>query len=56
MFQRLLDLSRTLPERQLWERINQGMPAEYNRGVRGRGAFHGGRAGPWPGTQVGGMP
>ena len=36
MFQRLLDLSRTIPQRELWERINQGVPAEYKWGVNGR--------------------
>ncbi|EDN71149.1 conserved hypothetical protein [Beggiatoa sp. PS] len=32
MFQRLLDLSRSLSTSAPWERINEGMPIEYNRG------------------------
>lgn len=33
MFQRLYALSRFLPERPTWERLNEGMPPEYDRGL-----------------------
>ncbi|NJO17960.1 MAG: hypothetical protein HC877_20205 [Thioploca sp.] len=31
MFQRLHELSALFPKKELWQRINEGMPAEYNR-------------------------
>jgi CRISPR-associated protein Csh1 len=31
MFQRLYDLSSLFPSQELWQRINEGMPSEYNR-------------------------
>ena len=31
MFQRLHELSALFPEKELWQRLNEGMPAEYNR-------------------------
>ncbi len=33
MFQRLHELSLCLPERAAWERLNEGMPAHYDRGL-----------------------
>lgn len=33
MFQRLYELSRFLPDRPTWERLNEGMPPEYDRGL-----------------------
>ncbi len=33
MFQRLYELSRFLPEHPTWERLNEGMPPEYDRGL-----------------------
>ncbi|EGV32625.1 CRISPR-associated protein TM1802 [Thiorhodococcus drewsii AZ1] len=33
MFQRLHELSQCLPEREAWERLNEGMPANYDRGL-----------------------
>lgn len=33
MFQRLHELSHCLPERAAWERLNEGMPANYDRGL-----------------------
>lgn len=33
MFQRLYELSHCLPERSDWERLNEGMPANYDRGL-----------------------
>jgi CRISPR-associated protein Csh1 len=33
MFQRLHELSQCLPERAAWERLNEGMPANYDRGL-----------------------
>jgi CRISPR-associated protein Csh1 len=33
MFNRLSELGRTLPIRQAWERINEGMPDTYDRGI-----------------------
>jgi hypothetical protein len=30
MFQRLHELSALFPEKELWQRINEGMPAEYS--------------------------
>lgn len=35
MFQRLYELSRLLPDRPTWERLNEGMPPEYDRGFGG---------------------
>lgn len=33
MFQRLYELSQCLPERAAWERLNEGMPTNYDRGL-----------------------
>jgi CRISPR-associated protein Csh1 len=33
MFHRLYELSRSLPEREPWQRLNEGMPAQYDRGL-----------------------
>ncbi|MEZ5582068.1 MAG: TM1802 family CRISPR-associated protein [Candidatus Competibacteraceae bacterium] len=33
MFQRLYELSQCLPERPAWERLNEGMPDNYDRGL-----------------------
>lgn len=33
MFQRLYELSQCLPERESWERLNEGMPDQYDRGL-----------------------
>lgn len=33
MFQRLYELSQCLPQRAAWERLNEGMPAQYDRGL-----------------------
>lgn len=33
MFQRLYELSQCLPKRADWERLNEGMPANYDRGL-----------------------
>jgi CRISPR-associated protein Csh1 len=33
MFQRLYELSQCLPERLAWERLNEGMPDNYDRGL-----------------------
>jgi CRISPR-associated protein Csh1 len=33
MFQRLYELSHCLPERAAWERLNEGLPALYDRGL-----------------------
>lgn len=32
MFQRLYELSQCLPQREAWERLNEGMPDNYNKG------------------------
>jgi hypothetical protein len=45
MFQRLHQLARCLPERPAWERLNEGMPDNDDRGLALRfgpdGAWHG---------------
>jgi hypothetical protein len=33
MFQRLYELSKCLPPRESWERLNEGMPENYDRGL-----------------------
>ena len=33
MFQRLYEFSRCLPQKENWERLNEGMPANYDRGI-----------------------
>ena len=33
MFQRLHELSQCLSEQAAWERLNEGMPANYDRGL-----------------------
>jgi hypothetical protein len=32
MFQRLYELSLCLPQREPWQRLNEGMPGNYDRG------------------------
>ena len=32
MFQRLYELSMILPKKVTWEKLNEGMPPEYNQG------------------------
>jgi CRISPR-associated protein Csh1 len=48
MFQRLYELSQCLPERQAWERLNEGMPANYDRGL----ALCFGPKGEWRGVKT----
>ncbi len=48
MFQRLYELSQCLPERQAWERLNEGMPANYDRGL----ALCFGSQGEWCGVKT----
>ncbi len=33
MFQRLYEFSRCLPQKPDWERLNEGLPANYDRGI-----------------------
>ena len=47
MFQRLHELSQCLPERAAWERLNEGMPANYDRGL----ALCFGPGGEWRGVK-----
>ncbi|MBN2886168.1 MAG: CRISPR-associated protein [Chromatiaceae bacterium] len=48
MFHRLYELARCLPERAGWERLNEGMPALYDRGL----ALCFGPAGEWRGVRT----
>ncbi len=48
MFLRLLELSHCLPERAAWERLNEGMPANYDRGL----ALCFGPQGEWRGVKT----
>lgn len=48
MFQRLYELSQCLPERSAWERLNEGMPANYDRGL----ALCFGAQGEWLGVKT----
>lgn len=48
MFQRLYELSQCLPERPAWERLNEGMPAYYDRGL----ALCFGPGGDWRGVKT----
>ncbi|WP_295584921.1 TM1802 family CRISPR-associated protein [uncultured Lamprocystis sp.] len=48
MFQRLFELSHCLAERPAWERLNEGMPANYDRGL----ALCFGAAGEWRGVKT----
>lgn len=48
MFQRLYELSQCLPERAAWERLNEGMPANYDRGL----ALCFGPGGEWLGVRT----
>ena len=48
MFQRLHELSQCLPERAAWERLNEGMPANYDRGL----ALCFGPGGEWRGVRT----
>jgi CRISPR-associated protein Csh1 len=48
MFQRLYELSLCLPERLAWERLNEGMPANYDRGL----ALCFGPGGEWCGVRT----
>jgi CRISPR-associated protein Csh1 len=48
MFQRLHELSQCLPERAAWERLNEGMPANYDRGL----ALCFGPGGEWRGVKT----
>jgi CRISPR-associated protein Csh1 len=48
VFQRLLEFSRFLPPRPAWERLNEGMPDHYDRGI----ALCLDDAGHWCGAQV----
>lgn len=48
MFQRLYELSQCLPERAAWERLNEGMPANYDRGL----ALCFGPGGEWRGVKT----
>ena len=48
MFQRLHELSQCLPERVAWERLNEGMPVNYDRGL----ALCFGPGGEWRGVKT----
>ncbi|MCC8993085.1 MAG: TM1802 family CRISPR-associated protein [Candidatus Contendobacter sp.] len=48
MFQRLHELSHCLPERAAWERLNEGMPDNYDRGL----ALCFGPGGEWRGVKT----
>ncbi|HYN79303.1 MAG TPA: TM1802 family CRISPR-associated protein [Lamprocystis sp. (in: g-proteobacteria)] len=48
MFQRLYELSQCLPARSAWERLNEGMPANYDRGL----ALCFGPGGEWRGVKT----
>lgn len=48
MFQRLYELSQCLPERAAWERLNEGMPDNYDRGL----ALCFGPGGEWRGVKT----
>ncbi|MBK1642718.1 CRISPR-associated protein [Chromatium okenii] len=48
MFQRLYELSQCLPQRTDWERLNEGMPANYDRGL----ALCFGANGEWMGVKT----
>lgn len=48
MFQRLYELSQCLPQRADWERLNEGMPANYDRGL----ALCFGANGEWVGVKT----
>ncbi|MBV5310965.1 TM1802 family CRISPR-associated protein [Chromatium okenii] len=48
MFQRLYELSQCLPQRADWERLNEGMPANYDRGL----ALCFGTNGEWVGVKT----
>jgi CRISPR-associated protein Csh1 len=48
MFQRLHELSHCLPERAAWERLNEGMPTNYDRGL----ALCFGSSGEWHGVKT----
>lgn len=48
MFQRLYELSQCLPERTAWERLNEGMPENYDRGL----ALCFGSGGEWLGVRT----
>ncbi|MBK1695131.1 CRISPR-associated protein [Chromatium weissei] len=48
MFQRLYELSQCLPERADWERLNEGLPANYDRGL----ALCFGNDGEWLGVKT----
>ncbi len=48
MFQRLYELSQCLPERAAWQRLNEGMPTNYDRGL----ALCFGPGGEWRGVQT----